>query len=331
MPTDFTPDMNPFLFRLYRVLRCLRLTRSPSALKVLSRHPKLELAAFEARGGRIYIRGTEVEVTSEARQFLLRGSDCILRLMAECQAVFRTAQDGVELEVQGVRLLLENWEELFIAKDVFADGVYNIHPTRPFVLIDVGMNVGTTSLYFASRQACTAAHGFELFPPTADKALKNLSLNPDIAGKITSRAVGLAAKASTTELDYLDEYKGSSGKWGLPEYINCPDAAAKTRRVAVRFADCAATFTEILQRHRGQMIVCKLDCEGAEYEILESLAGCNLLGGISCFMIEWHRNGPAPLEKILRGNGFTTFSLSPGAPTHSMVYAWRQAEQPVAS
>jgi FkbM family methyltransferase len=319
--------MSP-IHRLYRIAQYSKLTRSPSALKILSKYPGLELSVLEARnrGSEIVLRGTEVETTSSGRQFLLRGSDCVWRLMREANASFRLAEDGVLLEVSGVKLLLQFWEELYIANDIFAGGIYNMRFGEQFVLIDVGMNVGTASLFFAAKEACQTVYGFELFPQTLKKARENFALNPEISAKIKAMDQGLAARAYTDEIQYLAEYKSTVGIWGLPEFLKVSNTGAQ--KVRVDFISCSDVFSEILTAHANQTIVCKLDCEGAEYEILDALAANALLSRISCFMVEWHRRGPAPVEDLFQRHGFTVLSLSPGAPTHSMIYAWSSQSQP---
>jgi FkbM family methyltransferase len=310
------------IFRLYRAAQYLKLTRSPAALRVLSKWPKLTLSALEATdGGKILLRGTDVETLPKDRQFLLAGSGLVKKLVDEANASFRAHPDGVLLEMSGVKLLLQHWEELFIAEEVFAQGVYNLRTEEPFVLIDVGMNVATTSLFFASKENCHAIHAFELFPKTVEKAQKNLALNPELATKIRIVPKGLASRSSRAELDYVEEWKGSVGALGLPEYADSKDA--RIQKASVEFISCEEAISEILRQHPNQNIVCKVDCEGAEYEILETLAASGLLPRISVLMIEWHRKGAAPIETILQKNDYRTLSFSPKAPTHGMIYAWR--------
>ena len=209
------------IFRLYRAAQYLKLSKRPSALKVLSRYPKLDLSVLETGSdrSRIYIKGTDVEVTAKHCQFLLRGSDQVQRLVREAKASLKSLPDGVLLEVGGVKLKLQNWEELFIATEIFAEGIYNLRLQSPFALLDIGMNVGTTSLFFAGNPACQAFYGFEPFPKTVEKARVNLSLNPDLAGKIHVTAKGVAAREFGTELDFVEEYKGSVGLHGVPGYL----------------------------------------------------------------------------------------------------------------
>jgi FkbM family methyltransferase len=312
------------VFRLYRAAQYLKITRHPGPLRILSKFPKLDLSVLEARGdGRVVIKGTDIDPTSTHCQFMLRGSDCVRRLMEEANATLKCLPDGVMMEAGGVRLKLETWEELFIATEIFAEGIYNLQFPDEFVLIDIGLNVGTASLFFAAKPSCQAIYAFEPFPRTIEKARVNFSLNPPLAKKITAVCEGVAARNFSAELDYFEEYKGSVGINGLPDYVTDNPASLKREKVGVQFTACAEVFAETVRNHPNTNLVCKIDCEGAEYEIVDNLAVNGLLTAVDYFMIEWHRNGAAPLEQSLAQSGFTLLSLSPRTSTFGMLYAWR--------
>ncbi len=318
--------MTLFFYRLFRAFKYASLTKRIGAIRILSRHPKLDLSLLDAdkESGAILLKGTRIDVTAPKNEFLLVGLDSVGRLVREAKAIFTAAGGEVFIEVQGVRLRLDNWEELFIAAEIFAESIYNLKLGRPFVAIDIGMNVGTASLFFARNQNCQAVYSFEPFPKTLSKARVNLSLNPSFSGKIQATAKGVASRQFETELDYMEEFKGSVGMNGLPEYINPGRLASQVEKVRVEFLACTGVISEIASKHPDTLRICKVDCEGAEYEILEALARANQLSQIDCFMIEWHLKGAAPLEALLMKHGFTVLSFAPSAPTHSMIYAWQQ-------
>lgn len=317
------------LLRLYRAAQYLHFTRNPSLLSLLSRYPRLDLSGLDAHADRraVSIRGTDVEVTDPSRRFLLRGSNFVARLLKEAGARFQAAPSGAILEAKGVRLHLENWEELFIAAEVFAEGIYNLSVPGRFVAIDVGMNVGTTSLFFARQPNCTGVYAFEPFPKTIEKAQRNFGLNPSLVSKINVTASGVAARTYEAELEYFEEFKGSVGMNGLPDYIDRTQLAGTAEKVRVRFQDCSEVLAQVRARHPDACIVCKIDCEGAEYEILDALAASGEISAIGFILMEWHLKGAAPLEKLLSKSGFCYLSFSPQAPTHSMVYAWKAGPQ----
>jgi FkbM family methyltransferase len=311
-------------FRLYRAAQYTKVVKRPSALWVLSQFPKLDCSVFQAGsdGAKVLIKGSDIDPTLSRHQFLLRGSDLVRRLVTEANASFKSLPDGVLLDTGEVKLKLQTWEELFIAAEVFAGGIYNLKLGLPFVLIDVGMNVGTTALFFARLPDCQAVYGFEPFPKTVEKARANLALNPAYAPKVQLTPRGLAARSFSTELDYFEEYKGSVGMNGLPNYITTRPESLHKERAQVSFLACSEVIRDIVEKHKQVKIVCKLDCEGAEYEIIESLEKTRVLPRVDYLMIEWHRRGAAALEQSLARQGFSLVSFSPNTPSHNMLYAW---------
>jgi hypothetical protein len=69
--------------------------------------------------------------------------------------------------------------------------------------------------------------------------------------------------------------------------------------------------------------IAKIDCEGAEYEILDALKEADLLSYFDVFMIEWHLLGASDLIHTLSENGFVIFSPQPTQTKVGMVYAFK--------
>jgi FkbM family methyltransferase len=228
----------------------------------------------------------------------------------------------VLLTVGDVKLLISCWEELFIAHEVFYRGVYNVSVNQHFSVIDVGMNTGTTALFYAVNPLCTHVSGFELFTPTAQRAKQNLALNPEIAEKITMYEYGLGAEDQSLELEYFPDLKGSVGTAGLPSYAHPAGAKPKSHKVKAVVRSAGPVIERIVREACTSLLVCKLDCEGSEYDIMRTLAEGDLLRKISVFMIEWHLRGPEEIKNILIANGFTCLSFDEHAKTHGMLYAF---------
>ncbi len=316
------------LLRLQRALRYTRITRSPYELYHLSKYREIyadHLGRDEA--GRLVIPKTKVELVRVHREFLLQGLSLVNDLRQRCEAKFDLNEvQEVILEIGGIRLMLSCWEELFITHEIFYRGIYNIGMSRPFRVIDVGMNTGTTSLFFASNPLCERIDAFELFGPTAQRAIKNFDLNPSIKDKIVPNPYGLGAKEEELVLDYFPEYKGSVGKGGLPAYARPNNVTVAAQSVPVKVCAAGSVFQGLIDQANGTPVVCKLDCEGSEYEILRALAQAGLLGRVSCFMIEWHQQGPQEIKMLLSGSGFEFFSFDEHSGTHGMIYAFRERD-----
>lgn len=189
--------MNP-LIRAYRVFKYCGITARPRTLALLSKYPSTTVAHVEWRPGiGLVIKSTEVTVEQYENRFLLEGASLLHNLLGRGGARLVTKKGSVMLDTGAVRIFLQDWQELFIAHEVFFSGVYNVSVNRPFRVIDVGMNVGTTSLFFASNPLCSKIDAFELFPKTVKRAAGNFDLNPGLAHKINVVAAGLCLIADS--------------------------------------------------------------------------------------------------------------------------------------
>src|SRR5260221_3132548 len=75
---------------------------------------------------------------------------------------------------------LDSWGAFY---EILVRDVYETITDEEIVVIDVGMNVGTAALFFASRDNVKRVYGFEPVPSSCATAEVNFSLN-DIGSKI---------------------------------------------------------------------------------------------------------------------------------------------------
>jgi len=298
----------------------------PKELAILSRYKGISPALVGRMVGEkgLFIIGEKVSAISPQNEFLLKGINMVEHLRQAGGKFDETAEGQIVLRIDGVNLFIETHEELFIAEEIFYRGVYNIDLRHPFRFIDVGMNTATASLFFAANQFCLGVDAFELFPQTVCRAAQNLKLNPVIAKKINVNSGGLGKTAQTLELDYFPEHKGSIGVRGLGTYARPSAQSFCKEKVPVRLFSAPDVFQRILDANIGTFIVCKLDCEGSEYEIINSLLDENLLQRIDIFLIEWHEDGPVSIRESLVKVGFQMLLLDPYGPNHGMIYAWQE-------
>jgi len=222
-------------------------------------------------------------------------------------ASFTPRDDGAfEIEIGGVRALARTKEDLFILDEIHAKGVYDLRvPGDAVLLLDVGMNVGHASLYFAAKMSDLRIVAFEPLAPTFARAQENLTLNPKLAGRIAAVNVGLSAADGACEVQYSTRTPGLVSVFGLP--ADLPDRGSTTRQKIV-LRDAAAVLDEVRVAHPARRIVMKVDCEGAEYDILRRLAETSRLTHVDALLIEWHRlrpeHDPAALRDLLVTEGF---------------------------
>jgi hypothetical protein len=208
-----------------------------------------------------------------------------LQQLADHGASFDRLADGQYLTTMPDGLRFEAAEAMFtealcVLVERFVDEEYAWLEVDGRIVVDIGANVGDSVLYFSRRRA-VHVYGYEPEPAIFAAAAHNLALNQ--VGNATIVRAAVSAHSETRSE-------------GAPQ---------------VSLGDLLA---EVRSRHPGIEIVCKIDCEGCEYEIL---ASDNLPEGalelVSQIMIEYHWRPPGPLQDTLERRGFHVES-SPGAP-----------------
>jgi len=181
------------------------------------------------------------------------------------------------------------------------------------VVVDVGMNVGTASLFFASHDNVKKVYGFEPISSSCTVAETNFKLN-EIGSKIqfTCAALGKGEKMIQIPKAFSGSV-GASVTDFVMEQIHQPSDFKSTIDVLVK--DASTVIIEIMEKHTEKIFL-KLDCEGAEYEIIDDLFEQGLLSKISFIIIEWHYKGKRVLVEKLTQAGFNLFvpDLSVGIP-----------------
>ena len=188
-----------------------------------------------------------------------------------------------------------------------------IVPEEQYIVVDIGMNVGFASLYFASIPQVTRVFSFEPFKPTFEDALVNLSLNPSISDKIQPHNIGLGSQNKSLIVGYSSSNKGQNSIYN--------SEGKDVENITIRSA--REILKELIEQFPGSNFYIKLDTEGAEYEIFDSLFnGNDLFSRVKGFMIEWHEKGPISLEENLTRTGFKMISSNLGSKT-GIIYAFR--------
>jgi FkbM family methyltransferase len=226
---------------------------------------------------------------------------------------------------EGVRIDISHKADypLYMIKEVFFKSEYNLNLKKDTILIDIGMNRAAASLRFACNENIKRIYAYEPFKPTFEMAQRNLSLNPQLKGKIQTFNIGLGGADATMELPYIDTATGGmSTTHDVCEGQKC----AKMETVIIK--DAAGEIASILRDNSGKYCVVKCDCEGAEFEIFERLNAKNLVGRIDVVMMEYHFDKPDRLVDILAQNGFAVQTkIGSSKSKTGYLYAVRMAER----
>jgi FkbM family methyltransferase len=252
----------------------------------------------------------------------LFGTDNRLRKLLVCGC---RAENGILTTPQGVRIDISNvpHEALGITKEVFLNKDYAIEFSRDAVVIDIGLNRGIASLFFATYPNIKKIYAFEPFKPTFELAKKNLGLNPQLSEKINAFNFGLGKTDVTLELPYLETATG-----GMSTTHNVCMGKNNGRTETVVVKDAAKEIAPILEENKNKHIIVKCDCEGAEFEIFEQLNEKGLIGKIDVILMEYHYNKPDSLIGILTSHGFVIRTRALSVETNKgYIYAVRTAEK----
>jgi hypothetical protein len=199
-----------------------------------------------------------------------------LQQLGDHGASFAQLDDGSYLTTMPDGLRFAVAEEMFteamcVLVERFVEQEYAWLDVAGRIVIDIGANVGDSVLYFARRQAIHV-YGYEPEPNVFDAAVNNLALN-----QVANASV---VRASVAAGD-------GDGQDGAPE------------------VSLKSVLETARAEHPGLEIVCKIVCEGCEYEILApENVDRSLLERVSQVMIEYHWRPPTPLQDTLEAHGF---------------------------
>ena len=173
---------------------------------------------------------------------------------------------------------------------------YYFHiPADEIVVIDMGMNIGAASLYFANMRNVVSVYGFEPFPDTYQQAVDNFALNTNfIKNKIHPFNIAVTDKEEIKLVAVSAEQTG----W---RNIFCNDND-KTR-VEIQCIPAVSIVSGVIEKNLGRKIVMKIDVEGAEFIIFDNLAKTNLLESVDVILMEYHES-PIVITDVLEQYGF---------------------------
>lgn len=290
--------------------------RSPMEYRVAT-HGKAGLLIDEARRVHRVAKGVDVQAVLDADQFpaaegapaFFVQNEVMFRNLYDLGLGVQIEDDGVVLSKDGVRFNARCRDDTNFIDEIFFERAYNMSMGREACIIDIGMNIGLASLQFATRPHVKEVHAFEPFPSTYERALANLTLNPELSAKISAHNVGLGDRDGA-EVFRVRDTEDSGGR-------STRNDDAGEVEVQLQMRDAAKMLEPIIAaaEANGRAVVAKIDCEGAEYAVFTSLEKAGLLERISLFVVEWHPVIPGKykddLLDPLRARGFIVIDRSP--------------------
>ncbi len=204
-----------------------------------------------------------------------------------------------------------------IFKEIFMEDLYDIrflkhHLKSDPVIVDIGANVGFFSLFMAAQMPGSKILAFEPLPANFGHLQRHFQLNADKGLICQNKAI--AGTKGTVELYFNPD----AGFTALASVHTAFDGS-NTGRVEVE----AVTLPDIFSQFGiGTLDLLKLDCEGAEYDILYRCPD-PLLSRVKLIAMETHSGTGAnentrAMCRFLEQKGFMFKTGSNG-----FVWAWR--------
>jgi FkbM family methyltransferase len=221
-------------------------------------------------------------------------------------------QSGFGTTINGIALDIEDDPQGGVAKIVCQEIAHDYDlDSIPFapgdVVIDVGAQVGIVSIYLAKRHPEITIYAFEPIPENFERLLRNLKAN-DVKN-VT--AINQAITCDGRDLMLYGDLGSNSG--GI---------SAFTGEVGPRHLALSMTLDDVLKAYGIKRVkLLKIDCEGAEYEILtdEVLAKVDHLRG------ELHTNS------LLTAKGYSPDAMHKKLVESGVGFHWQvcQIAEPV--
>ncbi len=214
--------------------------------------------------------------------YLVRNFDNLKKFAQHGVEIF-SSEGCAELERHGLRVKVRNGEDLQVYTEIFIYNGYAFSINKQAICIDIGMNVGMASLFFASLPNVVEVHSFEPFQAPSARALQNFALNPNLAAKITINNYGLADKTEDLNVPYDPSETISISING--------STSTEAKSTSIKVMDAAEALAPLIRsaKQRGLAVVMKIDCEGSEFAIVRSLHSADLISQCDVVMMEWHK------------------------------------------
>jgi FkbM family methyltransferase len=226
--------------------------------------------------------------------------------------------DGIYKFRRGGRMKIGRAIDHVPILEIFFNGDYGDISDNS-VIIDLGANIGAFSVYATTTAKGVAVYAYEPFRGYYELLLENAALN---AGRGTVTAFNVAVAGE----------EGSRDLFTTGEALFFPTLVEPQKAYGSLSVPCT-TLAAIIDGNGLQRVdMLKLDCEGAEYEILYPTPPAYFQRIVEIRM-EYHNlsgeNANAgALESFLTGRGYEIIHRKANSPTNGCLWARRHDSQP---
>lgn len=205
----------------------------------------------------------------------------------------------VIVEGHGVKISGDSANTFWTAEGVLCRKEYDFFSTDNYVVIDIGLNIGLTTLFLANKKNVTKVYGYEPFALTFMQARKNINANSHLKHKIEIFDFGIGNKNEKVNINYNPDLPGS-----MSSVKNRFENIGTVETISLRKA--SGIIGDIVKKHE-EKIYLKMDCEGAEGDIIEDLYRHHILESVDLVVLEYHFGYPHDILKTLQDSEFLCF------------------------
>jgi FkbM family methyltransferase len=235
--------------------------------------------------------------------------------------IYDSNDDMFYITINELEFKVSSLSNMVILYEIFIQRIYEVSLFHNnYVIIDIGMNVGVASLYFANMHWVEKVYGYEPFPDTFNEAINNINLNDKISHKIKPLNIGVSSVTCEKSITLFDS--GLLSATTL-ENNNNIDSKMALNQISVNLISANELINNVTNEHPDSKILLKIDCEGEEYGIFDSLDTTNNLDKVDCILLEWHEKGIESLSAILKSKGFQYYHFPNESLNSGMLYAFR--------
>ncbi len=232
-------------------------------------------------------------------------------------------QDDLVIIKEGansIKIDVSSSDNLVAINEVYIEEIYNFYPIKgsSYIVMDIGMNIATASLYFAAQPWVQHVVAYEPFKTTYQEGLGNISLNHALKEKIKANNFGI----SDVTKEVSGKISGSGSLGGNTAHIENTQINPDTETVQLK--SITEELSNLCIQYPNSRFVLKIDCEGEEYAIINKLTESDLLGKVDVLMLEYHFKGKHSLIEALQKKGYIAFSPYSNFDEFGMIYAFKQ-------
>ena len=187
------------------------------------------------------------------------------------------------------RLLLNTNHDLVTVWIIFFRNEYRVHP-EDRIILDVGANIGTFSLFAARHAPKARIVAFEPFPATFEQLRCNIERN-SLGARVETHPMAMTGEGGVRHMDVT---AGSSQSRGMLQTGATTGLEVRTTTLARFLAESRLDDIDLM----------KMDIEGSEHEVISSTAP-EILRHIRRIALEYHPNQPKrPLLDYIQAAGY---------------------------